>query len=216
MSDRSSDIEYSEIIFKRLRNYFGKIECPLYFTKDYELAVAAILSDQCTDERVNSVTKELFEKYPTLDSFAKANLGDLEELIFPTGFFRDKAKLIKSIAQKILSDYNGKLPDTLIELTSLPGIDRKTANMLLNEVFNRSEGISVDAHVKRISNKLGLTTENLPENIEYDLMEKVDKKYWLRFSLYLTYLGRKHCKANRTECENCPLNDICPSSNLIK
>lgn len=216
MDDRSVDFEYTEIVFKRLRNYFGKIEYPLKFKHDYELAIAVILSNQCTDDTVNAVTEELFQKYTNLESFAEANTTDLEEIIFPVGFFRDKAKLVKSLAVKLLADYGGKLPDTLIELTSLPGIERKSANMLLNEVFNKAEGFAVDTHVKRISNKLGITSENLPENIEYDLMEKVEKKYWLRFPLYLTFLGRKHCKVSRTECEHCPLNDICPSSNLIK
>ena len=210
---KSSFHEFSATVYQRLEGHFGQLETPLHYSQDYELAVAVILSAQCTDERVNQVTVELFKKYTTLQSFADANL---EELIFPTGFFRNKARMIKGFASKLISDFNGVLPSSIAELTSLPGFGRKTANVIINEIFGKAEGIVVDTHVKRISVKLGLTEEVSPESIEYDLMEKIEKKYWRRFSLYLIYLGRKFCKANRTECLRCPLNDICPSSSVPK
>lgn len=203
---------FTETVYNRLQDYFGELETPLNYTHDYELAIAVILSAQCTDERVNQVTEELFQKYKTLKSFAEANLEDLEEAIFPTGFFRNKSRLIKGFASKLITDYSSRLPSTISQLTSLPGIGRKTANVILNEVFEKAEGIVVDTHVKRLAAKLGLTTETLPENIEFDLMGKIEKIYWRRFSLYLIFLGRKHCKAYRTDCERCPLSDICPSS----
>jgi endonuclease III len=211
---KSSFHEFSATVYKRLEEHFGQLEAPLNFSQDYELAVAVILSAQCTDERVNQVTVELFKKYPTLQSFAEADLEELEEVIFPTGFFRNKARMIKGFASKLITDFGGKLPSSIAELTSLPGFGRKTANVIINEIFGKAEGIVVDTHVKRISVKLGLTEEISPDSIEYDLMEKIEKKYWRRFSLYLIYLGRKFCKANRTECLKCPLNDICPSSSI--
>lgn len=206
--------QITETIFNKLKDFYGEVECPLKFSKDYELAIAIILSAQCTDERVNSVTPELFTRYPSLESLSKANLIDLEEIVFPTGFFRNKAKMIKGFAQKLITEYNSKLPTNINELISLPGLGRKSANVILNEIFGKAEGIVVDTHVKRICNKLGLTQDNNPEEIERQLMEKVDKKYWHRFSLYLIYLGRDKCKAHKQDCNSCPLNSNCPSKEL--
>jgi endonuclease-3 len=197
---------------KRLKKYFGEVSCPLTYTKDYELCIAVILSAQCTDERVNTVTPTLFKTFTSLEKFANAELSEIEELIFSTGFYKNKAKSIKGFATLLLSGYNGKLPKTIEELTKLPGVGRKTANVILNEIHKLSEGIVVDTHVKRISNVLKLTKSENPVQIEKDLMKKIDPKYWMDFSLYLIFLGRKFCKAHKTECEGCPLNDICPSS----
>lgn len=210
--DKKQVYEFTATVYQRLEEYFGELETPLNYTHDYELAIAVILSAQCTDEKVNQVTPDLFNKYPTLQAFAEADLTELEEIIFPTGFFRNKSKLIKGFAAKLIQDFNGKLPSTISQLLTLPGFGRKTANVIINEVFGKAEGIVVDTHVKRLTAKLGLTEEVSPEAIETDLMNKIEKKYWRRFSLYLIYLGRKHCKANNTECSPCPLNDICVSS----
>ncbi|MEM7182180.1 MAG: endonuclease III [Spirochaetota bacterium] len=211
---QKASLVYSETIYKRLSKYFGRLKSPLKYTKDYELVIAVILSAQCTDERVNQVTRELFKKYRSLQAFADANLDDLEEIIFPTGFFRNKSKQVKGFAEQLIKNFDSQLPDSIEKLTSLPGVGRKTANVVIGEVFGKAEGIVVDTHVKRIAAKLGLTTETHPENIEYDLMEKIHPKYWRRFSLYLIFLGRKHCKAHKTDCANCPLQAKCPSSIL--
>lgn len=211
-SEHKQSLALTETVYRRLYQYFGRLKTPLQYKRDYELAIAVILSAQCTDERVNQVTPDLFKKYTNLQAFADANLADLEEIIFPTGFFRNKSKQIKGFAQQVLIRFSGQLPDSIAELTTLPGVGRKTANVILNEVFKKAEGIVVDTHVKRLSAKLGLTDEHQPEAIEKDLMKKVYTKYWCRFSLYLIFLGRKHCRAHRTDCQNCPLNDICPST----
>ncbi|MCE9498992.1 MAG: endonuclease III [Leptospira sp.] len=199
---------------KRLKKYFGKVQCPLRYNEDHELAIAVILSAQCTDERVNLVTPALFEKFKTLIDFANADQTEMEKLIFSTGFYKNKSKSIRGFAKKLLSEFGGVLPKTIPELISLPGIGRKTANVILSEIYGIADGVVVDTHVKRISRKLGLTKENDPVKIEKDLMKNIEKKYWDDFSLYLIFLGRKFCKARKTECENCPLGDICPSSNV--
>lgn len=201
-------------INKRLKKHFGPVQCPLHYNKDYELCIAVILSAQCTDERVNQVTPNLFKKFTTLNSFANADLKEIEELIFSTGFYKNKAKSIKGFAIKLLEDHKGKLPKTIEELIKLPGVGRKTANVILNEIHKISEGIVVDTHVKRISKLFRLTKSEDPVRIEKDLMKEVEEKYWMDFSLYLIFLGRKFCKAHKTECEGCPLNDICPSSKV--
>ncbi len=207
--------EYTNQIYSILENYFGKVSCPLHYTKDYELCIAVILSAQCTDDRVNLVTPALFEKFKTLESFANAKLTDIEKLIFSTGFYKNKSKSIRGFAEKLISDFDSKLPKTIEELTSLPGVGRKTANVILNEIFQISEGVVVDTHVKRLSGVWKLTKEKDPVKIEKDLMKKFDYTHWLNISLYMVFLGRKFCKAHKTECDFCPLNQICPSS-LVK
>jgi len=212
LKNKPDKLNFTTETNKRLKKYFGPVSCPLHYTKDYELCIAVILSAQCTDERVNTVTPALFQKFNSLESFAKANLKEIEELIFSTGFYKNKAKSISGFANKLLFEYNGKLPKTIKELILFPGVGRKTANVILNEIHKISEGIVVDTHVKRISKVLKLTKSEDPVQIEKDLMQVVDPKYWMDFSLYLIFLGRKFCKAHKTECEGCPLNDICPSS----
>ena len=199
-------------VHRLLKKEFGTISCPLNFSTPHELAVAVILSAQCTDERVNLVTPELFKKYNTIEKFANAIPSELEKLIYSTGFYKNKAKSIIQFSKKLMSDFQSTLPRTIEELTSLAGIGRKTANVLLNEIYGISEGIVVDTHVKRISKILGYTEEVDPEKIEQDLMKKIPKKYWLTISLYLIFLGRKYCKAHKRDCENCVLQSECPSA----
>jgi endonuclease III len=203
---------FTEETFNRLKTHFGEVKCPLHYKHDYELAIAVILSAQCTDERVNTVTPILFKKYTTLESFASAKLIELEDIIFPTGFYKNKAKNIIGFAQTLIKQYKKQMPKTIDELTKMPGIGRKTANVILNELFDISEGFVVDTHVKRVSAKLGLTKTTNADQVELDMMKKVNKKYWNKLSLYLIFLGRKFCKAHKTDCTNCPLKDICPSS----
>jgi endonuclease-3 len=212
---QNPNFPFTTEVNRRLKKYFGPVSCPLHYSKDYELCIAVILSAQCTDERVNTVTPALFERFTSLEAFANADIPEIEKLIFSTGFYKNKAKSIKGFATLLLEKHKGKLPKTIGELTKLPGVGRKTANVILNEIHKISEGIVVDTHVKRISNVLKLTKSENPVIIEKDLMKSIDPKYWMDFSLYLIFLGRKFCKAHKTECEGCPLNDICPSS-LVK
>ncbi|TGK35189.1 endonuclease III [Leptospira gomenensis] len=203
-------------IFSLLRKEFGKVETPLHYQKDYELSIAVILSAQCTDERVNQVTPGLFKSFPSLESFAEAELPEIEKLIFSTGFYHNKAKSIRGFARTLLNEFGGKLPRTIAELTQLPGFGRKTANVVLSEVHGIVEGIVVDTHVNRLSKVLGLTKSNDPVQVEKDLMNLLPKKYWRDISLYLIFLGRKCCKAHRTFCEDCVLKIECPSSLVLK
>lgn len=205
---------YADQIFAFLKKEFGQVSTPLKYSKPYELCVAVILSAQCTDERVNAVTPELFRKFPTLESFAYANPQELEQAIYSTGFYKNKAKSIIGFCKKLLEEYKGILPKTIQELITFPGVGRKTANVILNEIYGISEGIVVDTHVSRLSRVLGLTENKNPEKIEKDLMEKFPKKYWKDISLYLIFLGRKYCTAYKRDCVYCPLKKICPSSSV--
>lgn len=202
---------YTDQIFSLLKKEFGQVSTPLKYSKPYELCIAVILSAQCTDERVNAVTPELFKKFPTLESFAYASPIELEQAIYSTGFYKNKAKSIIGFCKKLLEEHKGILPKTIQELTSFPGVGRKTANVILNEIYGISEGIVVDTHVSRLSKVLGLTESKNPEKIERDLMKKFAKKYWKDISLYLIFLGRKYCTAYKRDCKNCPLKKICPS-----
>ena len=204
MTYSSKNLPFTNEVNKRLKKYFGEVSCPLTYTKDYELCIAVILSAQCTDERVNTVTPILFKTFTSLEEFANAELSEIEKLIFSTGFYKNKAKSIKGFANLLLTEYNSKLPKTIEELTKLPGVGRKTANVILNEIHKISEGIVVDTHVKRISNVLKLTKSKDPVKIEKDLMKKIDPKYWMDFSLYLIFLGRKFCKAHKLNAKAVP------------
>ena len=201
-------------VYSLLKKEFGEVSCPLHFTQDHELAIAVILSAQCTDERVNLVTPELFKKYPSLEAFSKADLPELETLIYSTGFYKNKAKSILGFSKQLISNFNSELPKTIEELTTLPGIGRKTANVILNEIYKITEGIVVDTHVKRISKILKFTKETDVVKIEQDLMRIFPKKYWLKISLYIIFLGRKYCKAGRPDCNNCVLQKICPGARI--
>ena len=201
-------------VYSLLKKEFGDVSCPLHFTQNHELAIAVILSAQCTDERVNQVTPELFKRYPTLEAFSKADLTELETLIYSTGFYKNKAKSILGFSKQLIKNFNSELPKTIEELTTLPGIGRKTANVILNEIYKITEGIVVDTHVKRISKILTFTNQTDVVKIEQDLINIFPKKYWLNISLYIIFLGRKYCKAGRPDCNNCVLQKICPGAKI--
>ena len=205
-----------ENILKKLDEAYGTdYRCFLNYKTPWQLLIAVILSAQCTDARVNIVTKDLFKKYKTLEAFAKADLKELEEDIHSTGFYHNKAKNIKACAAKLVSDYGGKVPSDIKELTSLPGVGRKTANVIRGNIYNEPS-IVVDTHVKRISRKLGLTTQTDPEKIEYELMEVLPKDHWILWNIDIITLGRTICIANREKCDECFLKDYCPSCQTEK
>jgi endonuclease-3 len=206
---------YALKIIKILRETYENIKCPLKFSNPFELLTAVILSAQCNDERVNKVTEKLFKKYKYLNDYAKANIFEFETFIKSAGFFRNKAKNIIKSAQMILSLYDGRVPQTMEDLIKLPGVARKTANVVLGHAFDKTEGIAVDTHVIRIANLLKLTKHKDPVKIENDLMRVVPKKDWVEFSLLIQTLGRRVCKARNPSHTNCPLNKICLSSKKL-
>ena len=185
-------------------------KCHLNFNTPFQLLVGSILSAQCTDERVNSVTEELFKKYSNVEQFSAADIKELESDIRSTGFFRNKARAIIECAGSILNDHNGKVPDSMEQLTKLKGVGRKTANVILGNYFNKP-GVIVDTHIKRLSGRLGLTNKSDPVKIEMELRELIPEKYWTFFSNALGDHGRTVCKARKPLCNNCGLADICPS-----
>lgn len=195
-----------------LKKYYPDVRCALNYSNPEELLVATILSAQCTDKRVNIVTDQLFKKYKIPEGLAKANLKELEQDIKPTGFFRNKAKNIKSCAEVLVKNYQSKAPPELELLKDLPGVGRKTANVVLGECFGIADGIVVDTHVKRLSNRFGLTKSDNPIVIEKDLMKVIPKKYWIMFSHWLIHHGRGPCKARKPNCKDCFLKVDCPSS----
>ncbi len=195
-------------ILKILKTTYPRVKTQLRYASPFELLVATILSAQCTDKQVNGVTKALFKKLRTPHDFASASNETIENLIRSTGYFRNKTKNIKNCSKSLLEKYDGQVPQSLDELVKLPGVGRKTANVVLGSVFN-IPGIVVDTHVARISKRLGLTENNNPVKIEYDLMEVIPKKKWSDFSLQLIYFGRAICKARKPSCPTCPLYDLC-------
>ena len=194
-----------------LKKEYPKTKIALNFSTPLEILVATVLSAQCTDARVNIVTKSLFKKYRKVQDYAKANLKTFEQEIRSTGFYRNKAKNIISTAQKIVKDFGGKLPDSMDKLLQLPGVARKTANIVLLNGFGKVDGIAVDTHVRRLSQRLGLTKNQAPEKIEQDLMKLLDKKEWGKFSYLLIDHGRKVCNAKKPKCLECILQKLCPS-----
>lgn len=194
----------------RLKKIYPKARCSLDFANPLQLLVATILSAQCTDKRVNLVTPNLFEKYPTAKSLADANLRELEELIRSTGFYKNKAKNIQLACQIIVKECGGKVPDKMKDLLKLAGVARKTANVVLWNAFGKNEGIVVDTHVQRISVRLGWTANIVPVKIEQDLMDIVPRQDWGLLSHLLIDLGRDVCKAPTPDCKNCKICDICP------
>ncbi len=195
-------------ILEILEETYPKAKCSLDFNNPLELLVATVLSAQCTDERVNQVTKRVFKKYQTAADYADAAPSELEEDIRPTGFFRNKAKSLKNCGAALKEQFQGEVPDSLQELVKLPGIGRKTANVILGTAFN-IPGIVVDTHVGRISNRLGLTQQRDPVKIEFDLMELVPEEKWTAFSHQLIQHGRKICTARKPKCPQCPLLEHC-------
>ncbi len=181
-----------------------------------EMLIATILSAQCTDKRVNIVTQSLFKKYKTPKDYANVDIKELEQDVRSTGFYKNKAKNIKNCCKMILQVYNGKVPDNLEDLIKLPGVGRKTANVVLGAVFNKIEGIVVDTHVRRLSYRLGLTKNKNPEKIEQDLIKIIPKKEWIFISNSLIWHGRKVCNARLPLCSICNLNKICPRNGVLK
>jgi len=183
----------------------------LKFSNPLELLVATILAAQCTDERVNQVTRSLFKKYRSAEDYARADLATLEQDIKPTGFYRKKAQRLKEVCQILVEKFNSEVPRTMEDLLSLPGVARKTANIVLSNAYGVNEGIIVDTHVLRLAKRLGLTQSKTREKIERDLMEIVPREKWGRFADLLIFHGRRVCNARKPKCEICVLKDLCPS-----
>lgn len=198
-------------ITKILRKTYPSSRTALKFETPLQILVATILSAQCTDERVNQITPSLFQKYKSAADFARANREELEEEIRPTGFFRNKTKSIIGASQRIYEDFRGEVPGSMEKLITLPGVARKTANIVLSSAFRKAEGIAVDVHVKRLSGRLGLSNERDPDKIERDLMSIVPKEDWLDFNYLLVNHGRKICSARKPLCPSCVINHLCPT-----
>jgi endonuclease-3 len=186
----------------------------LNYETPHQLLVATILSAQCTDKRVNQVTPALFATFPDIADFVAADRVELEEVIRSTGFYRQKARYIQESSQAILHQHGGQVPDSMEQLLTLSGVARKTANVVLGEIFNVAEGITVDTHVKRLAKRLGLTEETDPARVEKDLMAVIPEESWIEISHLLIFHGRRVCSARKPDCANCPLNDLCPSAEL--
>ncbi len=204
--------ERAGLIVARLREVYPDAHCELNFRNPLELLVATILSAQCTDKRVNLVTPELFRRQPDAESFAAVAQEDLEAQIRSTGFFRSKAKAIRSAAQAIGERHGGEVPNTMPELTALAGVGRKTANVVLGNAFGLDEGIVVDTHVGRLARRFRLTRHADAVKVERDLVKLVPRADWTQFSHWLIWHGRRRCRAQRPDCAGCELQDLCPSA----
>lgn len=198
-------------IIKILRREYPEARTALNFRTPFELLVATILAAQCTDERVNKVTSGLFQKYPTVEHFARVGQEELENEIRSTGFFRNKARSIIALSKKLVEEYKGQVPDSMEELIKLPGVARKTANIVLSSAFRKAEGLAVDTHVRRLAGRLGMSSRTEPEKIEQDLMGLVPHSDWLDFNFLLVDHGRKICQARKPLCLECVLKNLCPS-----
>lgn len=199
-------------LLKRLPAIYPDAHCELDYSNSLELLVATILSAQCTDKRVNIVTKDLFQRCRTAADYAEISQEELETLVRSTGFYRNKAKNIRAMGAALLARHGGEVPSTLEALAALPGAGRKTANVVLGNAFNKNEGVVVDTHVGRLSQRLGLTKFTDPIRIEQDLIKLFPRDSWTMLSHWLIFHGRRRCAARKTDCPNCELRDICPSS----
>ena len=202
-------------ITRRLKKAYPDAHCALNHTNPFELLIATILSAQCTDERVNIVTADLFRKYRGPEDFVKVSQQELERDIHSTGFFRNKAKNIKAASQRLIEVYGGEIPRTMEEILTLGGVARKTGNVVLGNAFGIASGVVVDTHVSRLSQRLGLTEQKTPEKIERDLQDLVPKKDWVMFSHWLIFHGRRICQARKPKCRECVLADLCPSFDIF-
>ena len=198
-------------ILAALRRAYPEAHCELDFKTPLELLVATILSAQCTDKRVNLVTASLFQSFPTAAAYAAAELPLLEEQIRSTGFFRNKARNIHGCCRQLVERHGGQVPQTMEELHSLPGVGRKTANVVLGNAFHRNEGVVVDTHVGRLALRLGLTREEHPEKVEQELMKLVPRVDWTLFSHWLIWHGRRRCGARKPDCTGCEIRSLCPT-----
>lgn len=201
-------------VVRRLTKTYPDAKCSLAFRNPLELVVATILSAQCTDDRVNMVTPALFRRYPTVEAFAQARLGDIEELIRSTGFYRNKAKSIIGMATSVVDQHDGTIPRDMDALVALPGVGRKTANVVLGNAFGIAAGVVVDTHVGRITRLLRFTSEKDPVKVERDLIDIVPKRSWILFPHLMIQHGRAVCIARRPRCTECVLADLCPSAQL--
>jgi endonuclease-3 len=199
-------------IIRLLRRHYPQSRTALEFRSPFEILVATILAAQCTDERVNKVTPGLFRKYPTPAHFAQADRAELEGEIRSTGFFRNKTKSIIGASKKIVEEFGGAVPDSMEKLVTLPGVARKTANIVLSAGYGKAEGIAVDTHARRLSQRLGLSRESDPDKIERDLLAVVPRKDWLDFNFMLVDHGRAVCQARKPKCPGCFLRRLCPSA----
>jgi endonuclease-3 len=199
-------------IIELLEKEYPKAKTALNYTSPLEILIATMLSAQCTDKRVNIVTKSLFKKYKTAEDYANADLGELEEDVRSTGFYRNKARNIKRSGRMLVEKFDSQVPRTMNELLELPGVARKTANIVLSNAYGVIEGIAVDTHVRRLSKRLGLTENKNPNKIEADLMEIVAKSHWKRITDLLIFHGRNVCMAKKPKCSLCGLNKLCPSA----
>jgi endonuclease-3 len=197
-------------IVKRLRRAYPEAHCALHFQDPLQLLIATILSAQCTDVRVNMVTPVLFKKYPTAAALAVANREDIERIIQSTGFFRSKAKSIQECCRRVVAEHGGQVPRTMEELVKLPGVGRKTANVVLGTAFGIATGVVVDTHVGRISRRLGLTESEDATKVEQNLMALIPQRDWIDFSHAMIFHGRAICIARRPKCEICPMEPVCP------
>ena len=204
--------EYVAELITRLRAAYPDAHCALDYETPIQLLVAVILSAQCTDERVNLTTPALFARYPTAEALAAADQAELEAIVRPTGFYRNKARFLRQTAARLLEVYGGDVPPQMEELLTLPGVARKTANVVRGEIYGLADGVTVDTHVKRLSARLGLTAETDPVKIERDLMGVIPHQSWIEIAHLLIWHGRRVCTARKPNCPACPLNDICPSS----
>ena len=199
-------------IVRRLSGAYPDARVALNFSTPLEMLVATILSAQCTDEKVNEVTATLFRKYRTAEAYLRVPEDELKRDIKPTGFFNQKAASIRAACQRIVEVYGGEVPDTMEDLLTLRGVARKTANIVLGNAFGKVEGIAVDTHVRRVSNRLGLSSQSDPDKVEQDLMRLIPRSKWFPFTYVLIDHGRAVCVARRPRCEVCPVNDLCPAS----
>ena len=196
-------------IIERLKKEYPDAKCSLDFSSPFEMLVAVCLSAQCTDDRVNKVTPELFRRMNTPREFANANIEEIEELIHSCGFYKNKAKNLKQAGIKIMNDFNGKVPQTIQELQTIPGVGRKSANVIMLEAFNMPQGIAVDTHCKRIANRLGFSSKDDPLKIEQDLLKVIPKEYYKDVNHLFIWLGRNICHSQKPECEKCVLKEMC-------
>ena len=196
-------------IIEKLKETYPDAKCSLDFTTPFELLISVILSAQCTDERVNKTTPAIFKKYNTPKDFTEIDLSLLEDLIHSCGFYKNKAKNIKATSQILLEKYDGNVPNTMEDLISLPGVGRKTANVVMLEAFNNPQGVAVDTHCRRISNRIGFSKESEPKKIENDLLKLFSKEYYYDLNHILIYHGRNICTARNPKCETCPISNYC-------
>lgn len=212
-SGRARKARTAEIVARLTRHYPGA-RLALDFGNPLELLMATVLAAQCTDKKVNEVTPALFRRCPTARHYAEMDLAELEEMVRPTGFFRNKARALKNLGMALVTEHEGRVPAEMEALTALPGVGRKTANVVLGNAFGMAEGIVVDTHVQRLSRRLGLTEETDPEKIERDLVAILPREDWTRFGPLMQEHGRAICKARKPECGVCPVAELCPSAEV--